>query len=444
MKKNITINLFGTLYQIDEDAYDLLKNYQDNMRSYYSHIEGGDEVADDVEHRVAELFTELRANGKEAITIEDVEEIIHRIGDPTQMDDSNSDKRDETKASGNAQTAQESEGRQQRRLFRDTEDKIMGGVISGLCHYLGVENILACRLAFAILCYFSFGTSILLYCLCWALVPEALTAEDRLRMYGRPVNPKAINEEVMRGATVAKEFVNKSSSGVASFLGTLVKAVFYIILGFFGLIAGVVLLSLLVAVIVALFAVPFGLLAGFSALGIVSPEVLSVVTGFPQWVLWTFVVAAIVVLTIPLYAIFRVLTHSKKEKNMSSGVRFGLVLTWIVALAVALSSFGYMTAAIEHIGTREYNNWAERGEKTGNFSGRFSNELDKSIEERLRNVDREKVEDVRNAVKDFVLGVGNAVGDVVDDSFDAGIKALDCAKSSVDSIATADESTEKK
>ena len=81
MKKNININLFGTLYSIDEDAYELLKKYQDNMRSYYSRREGGEEIADDVEHRVAELFAELRKQGFEAITIEQVEEIIHRIGD---------------------------------------------------------------------------------------------------------------------------------------------------------------------------------------------------------------------------------------------------------------------------------------------------------------------------------------------------------------------------
>ena len=87
MKKNISVNIFGTLYPIDEDAYELLQKYNDNMRRYYSKREGGDEIADDVEHRVAELLSELRANGTEAITIEHVKEIINRIGDPQDMDD---------------------------------------------------------------------------------------------------------------------------------------------------------------------------------------------------------------------------------------------------------------------------------------------------------------------------------------------------------------------
>ena len=54
MKKNITINLFGQLYAIDEDAYELLKKYEDTLRAYFSKQEGGDEIADDIEHRVAD------------------------------------------------------------------------------------------------------------------------------------------------------------------------------------------------------------------------------------------------------------------------------------------------------------------------------------------------------------------------------------------------------
>lgn len=88
MKKNITVNLFGTLYAIDDDACKLLEQYLDNMRSYFSKREGGDEITDDIEHRVAELFSELKTNGVEAISIEHVRDIIQRIGNPEQMDES--------------------------------------------------------------------------------------------------------------------------------------------------------------------------------------------------------------------------------------------------------------------------------------------------------------------------------------------------------------------
>ena len=87
MKKNITINLFGSLYAIDEDACKLLEQYLDNMKRYFSQREDGDEIVDDIEHRVAEIFTDMRAEGIQAINIDHVRDIIHRIGNPEEMDD---------------------------------------------------------------------------------------------------------------------------------------------------------------------------------------------------------------------------------------------------------------------------------------------------------------------------------------------------------------------
>lgn len=80
MKKNININLFGTLYNIDEDAYNLLENYLNSMQRYFSRQEGGEEVADDIEHRVAELLWKKREAGMTAVDINVVKEIIDTIG----------------------------------------------------------------------------------------------------------------------------------------------------------------------------------------------------------------------------------------------------------------------------------------------------------------------------------------------------------------------------
>ena len=81
MKKNITINLCGRLFQIDEDAYELLQQYVESLRSYFGRQEGGEEIVDDIEARIAELFDELRQQGTEAITIDHVKGIITRIGE---------------------------------------------------------------------------------------------------------------------------------------------------------------------------------------------------------------------------------------------------------------------------------------------------------------------------------------------------------------------------
>ena len=171
MKKNITINLFGTLYAIDEDACQLLETYLNNMKNYFSRRDGGDEIADDIEHRVAELFSELREKGVEAVTIEHVRDIISRIGNPEQMDNETDDSPADASApesegtSANADAAADNatvrknkKGFFSRKLYRDPDDKMIAGVMSGLCHYFGANDPLPWRILLVILAIFSFMT----------------------------------------------------------------------------------------------------------------------------------------------------------------------------------------------------------------------------------------------------------------------------------------------
>lgn len=201
MKKNININLFGTLYAIDEDACTLLENYLDNMRSYFAKRDGGDEIFDDIEHRVAEHLWSLKENGMTAIDIDTVKQIISSIGNPDEMEsgveevadskieetsDAEADSEDkeqsegEDQGEGDGKDNGQSEGKSQsesnsnasndtdsnttaeeaiggkwidrvlhhvstHRFYRDGKDKIGGGVISGLCHYCGGGDIVVWR-----------------------------------------------------------------------------------------------------------------------------------------------------------------------------------------------------------------------------------------------------------------------------------------------------------
>lgn len=191
MKKNININLFGTLYAIDEDACTLLENYLDNMRSYFAKRDGGDEIFDDIEHRVAEHLWSLKESGMTAIDIDTVKQIISSIGNPDEMEsgveeaadsnteetsDAEADSEDKDQSEGNDQnegrdqsesnsnasnntdsntTAEETIGGKwidrvlhhvsTHRFYRDGKDKIGGGVISGLCHYCGGGDIVVWR-----------------------------------------------------------------------------------------------------------------------------------------------------------------------------------------------------------------------------------------------------------------------------------------------------------
>lgn len=148
MKRNITVNIFGSLYPIDEDAFAMLNSYIINMRGYFLRQPDGKEIADDIEARIAELMAELRKNGVEAISVEHIEEIINRIGSPEQLET-------ETPDSANIPGENQPEEERQspvRKLYRDPQHKILGGVFAGLGCYLGI-NPLWLRLAAIILAW---------------------------------------------------------------------------------------------------------------------------------------------------------------------------------------------------------------------------------------------------------------------------------------------------
>lgn len=217
MKKNITINMQGRLYAIDEDAYNLLKQYEDSLRSYFAGKEGGHEIVDDIEARIAELFDEVVASGKAAIDIADVQRIISRMGNPQQMDGG-----DNTGDGDGAYARCEGDGsipiwdrikravyRPGRRLFRDTANKRIAGVMAGLAHYYG-GDVTWWRIGAGIAVPLLMVCLQLGHCLLYWLVayfvlalvlPPACSAEDRLRMNGRDVTPQNLAEEVTAGNT---------------------------------------------------------------------------------------------------------------------------------------------------------------------------------------------------------------------------------------------------
>ena len=242
MKKNITINLYGSLYAIDEDASKLLEQYLDNMRCYFSQREGGDEIADDIEHRVAELFSQLKAEGCQAINIDHVQDIITRIGNPEQMDDDtlNEDLDNEADTTANegatpppppgnnATNAADAERKSWfngRKLYRDPQDQMLGGVVSGLCKYFGGTDPLPWRILTVILLICSFTAVGIIYLIAWAIVPAATTAGERLQMCGTPVNPQTLSEELMRTARDAANTITSPEvqNKARSFWGTLLR-----------------------------------------------------------------------------------------------------------------------------------------------------------------------------------------------------------------------------
>ena len=355
MKKNITVNIFGVLYQIDEDAYELLQKYNENMRRYYSRREDGEEIADDVEHRVAELLTELQSQGVMAITIEHVKDIITRIGDPQEMDDSDpagdmnatssdntrSEEQTSSKSTFTEGTDNSERTRQQtaytpdydmtRKLFRDPEDKILGGVLSGLSHYFGIREPIVLRLLMVILLIISFSTLTILYIIAWILIPEAITPEDRLRMYGKPVSAKAINEELMRGVNATSEFVRNPQhhDTARGCLSAAIKFVLFCIGGFVVFILGCILFGLLMAIFGVSIA---GILGGAGIISDIEPEFQAFIMDCPKWLAITTAICALLVVGIPLYGLIRALLRRSGEPGSSTWVKLALIALWMVSL----------------------------------------------------------------------------------------------------------------
>ncbi len=229
MKKNITINFFGTLYAIDEDAYELLNRYLGDMKRYFSRKEGGEEIADDIEHRVAELMLELKNDGREPIDIALVKEIIGRIGNPEELDEA-SGEGESGSATGHRGREWFSEQVSKKRLYCNPDDKLLCGVLSGIACYLGIDPVWVRLIvvALAILpipfIYISFWTVLIIYFVLALIIPEAKTPEERLRMHGKPVTMENLNEEIVNRTDGTDRPADKHS-GFVQVLIVLIKAI---------------------------------------------------------------------------------------------------------------------------------------------------------------------------------------------------------------------------
>ena len=331
MKKNITINLCGRLFQIDEDAYEMLQHYMDSLRSYFGRQEGSEEIVNDIEARIAELFAELKTQGNEAITISHVKDIITRIGKPEQLaDDTDGQETKSAFEKGMDSLRSRVAGR---RLYRNPNDKILAGVLSGLAAYTGTDATFW-RVG-AVLLTFFYGSGILFYIILAIVIPEAKTPEELLRMEGREVNPKNLADMVVDG----KDAKSPSNSGFREVLSVLLKIVFGFFIGLFvfvGVILGIVffgILSTMAFVFVMpakdIVALPFTL----GGMG------LSEVWSSHPAVLIVFALSLLMVIFVPLYAIVHmVLSMTRKVKSMSIAQRVTWIVLWIIALCCLVPS----------------------------------------------------------------------------------------------------------
>jgi len=339
MKKTININLAGFVFYIDEDAYEALQKYLNNIRTYLGNTEGKDEIIDDIESRIAELFSEKQ---KQVITLTEVNEVIEVMGQP---EDYMSEEEPEEKKSYQQSS---------KRLYRDPDSTVLGGVCSGVGHYLNIDAVWI-RLIFLAMVWS--GVSILFYFILWAIIPKAETTAQKLEMKGKAATFNNIEDYVRKGyENVKDDFKNvdlkgagekakQGASGFFAFLGELISKLFSalskllsFIANILGKLLGVIILITTVALIIAL-TVSF-IIGSFIDINIGND--LLVLPGFefigPDWggpfhPIW-YHISMILTFGIPAFSLllFALQLLFKNMGRLSGSIKIGLLAVWMISL----------------------------------------------------------------------------------------------------------------
>jgi phage shock protein C len=270
MKKIININLASRLIPIEDSAYEILRQYLDSLKRYFAREEGADEIVSDIESRIAELFQDKLKKGAHCITDEDVQEMKSAMGTPEQFDGVEA----ETQQQQASQDALFDKIRPRKRLYRDPESKVLGGVCGGLGAYLNVDPIIF-RIIFALLAVGGFGTGILIYFILWIATPEANTATEKLEMRGERIDVNNIRATVQDEIHAMKSHLKNVGEDMRNFsqgrgrqvgndierfvrniTGVLVKAIVLLTKGFFYFFASIILLVLFITGIMIAVASP--------------------------------------------------------------------------------------------------------------------------------------------------------------------------------------------
>lgn len=187
MKKTFTINISGSIFHIDEDAYEKLQVYLRSINAHYGSNEEGREIIADIEARISEIFNEKLSSKDQVVTEAMIDEVVTIMGKPEEIFEIDNDEEDivtDTKKS-----------RRRRRLFRDPDHRVFGGVASGISAYFGID-VVVIRLIFVILFFLGYGFSFLLYVILWIVVPKANTTAQKLEMKGERVNISNIEKSI--------------------------------------------------------------------------------------------------------------------------------------------------------------------------------------------------------------------------------------------------------
>lgn len=311
MKKTISINLAGLVYQIDEDAYQLLENYLEKLKKTFTDPNEQIEILGDIEHRFAELFSEKLGKRTEVVNEIMVKEAIETLGEIELIEEE-----------ANANTSNANSRTNEKKLFRSTEDNVLAGVLGGLGAYFNIEPIWL-RLAFVILAIASVGVPVgIIYIVLWLVMPKAITASQKLQMKGEAVNLNNIQENIKKN--LSNENLSATGNQVARNFGDLLRTVIKFIVVLYGAMVGIFLLGFTF----------FWFLATF-AFNINTPEYIALIFDSPlQFSIFSFSIYIILALPVIVLIFWSIKALRKQQISWGKNLLVS-ISTWFVALAVS-------------------------------------------------------------------------------------------------------------
>ncbi|WP_291135050.1 PspC domain-containing protein [Flavobacterium sp. UBA7663] len=338
MNKTISINLGGFFFHIDEDAYQKLSRYFDAVKRSLS-PDGRDEIMKDIESRIAELFQERLKNDKQVVGLSEIEEVISIMGQPEdyKIDDEKTSYQSSSSSSTNFYYPS-------KRLYRDKENGMIGGVMAGLGHYLGIDSLWL-RILMVIL-FFGFGTGLFVYIVLWILVPEAVTTTQKLEMKGQPITISNIEKKVKEGfdditskiSSIDHEKITNSAKSGASRIGSSIEEVITTIFKVFAKIIGsfilffsaIALLGIIITSIIMIFSstMPENYILNHiqTPIGLETP-------------LWAQGILFLLGFGIPLFFLFilglKLMVNNLK--SIGNYVKYSLLAVWIIAVGIIIS-----------------------------------------------------------------------------------------------------------
>lgn len=353
MKKTLTVNLNNIVFHIDDDAYEMLQIYLSEIADHFQSEDEKKEIMNDIEARIAELFTEKLQKNKNVVNLTDVQEIVEIMGKPSQY--TGEDEEPEVPKSDKKQ-------QKSRRFYRDPENALLGGIGGGLAAYFNWD-VTWVRVALVVLALVSSGYVILIYIIVWLIAPQAITASQRLEMQGEDVTVESIKTELNNAKNyVESDKFKQSANSVGERILDILRIFFKVAFGFVGAVLGIVGVVLVGALIMLLFLIIFepSLINGFA------PDI------FSNWAIMTpekivlLIISLILIVGCPIFLLiyWAIRIISGNNQNTSRTPSWVILILWLAGIFM-FYSIGANTLINwnRHNGEPVTINWSDDGDK---------------------------------------------------------------------------------